>query len=233
MLFMGNCNKKKKKYTDVRTPGLENSPCSVIRSKTALPLSSKTFLRICHDSIGEEYRLEEEIGSGAFSVVYKALHLPTGQYRAVKCIRKTEEFSLSDLNELQVVRSLDHPHIVHCFHFFESSDKYYIISELCEGGKLLDRLCEFSQFSEKDVATLMRQLFSAVAYCHSLSVVHRDLKLDNIFLKDSGSLNLKLGDFGSCGLLDENSRISGYCGTMQYMAREVMMDPEYTSACDI
>ena len=103
--------------------------------------------------------------------------------------------------ELSLLLSLDHPNVVKCFEWFEDrgGEKVFIVTEICTGGELVELLVRKDVAAEKkpkmvDVAS---QILSAVAYCHGLGVVHRDLKLENCLLKDESSDALvKVIDFG-------------------------------------
>jgi len=79
----------------------------------------------------------------------------------------------------------------------------------------------------------MRQIFSAVSYCHEKNVIHRDLKPENILLEETNnSLNIKIADFGSSCILDKNKKLSGCFGSAYYVSPEVLSGP-YTEKCDV
>eukprot|EP00826_Nyctotherus_ovalis_P058284 TRINITY_DN7999_c0_g1_i10.p1 TRINITY_DN7999_c0_g1~~TRINITY_DN7999_c0_g1_i10.p1 ORF type:complete len:449 (-),score=72.14 TRINITY_DN7999_c0_g1_i10:75-1421(-) len=104
---------------------------------------------------------------------------------------------------------------------------------LCTGGELLDRIIGKKFFSERDAAQMMRQLLSAVAYCHSKRVVHRDLKLENLLLSSHAeNASLKIIDFGMAQTFDSDSKMSARIGTPLYIAPEVL-SRSYTEKCDI
>jgi len=104
---------------------------------------------------------------------------------------------------------------------------------LCIGGELLDNMLCKKFFSEKGAANIMRQLLSAVAYCHSKKVVHRDLKLENLlFSSHDKDAALKIIDFGAAQVLNSDIKLSARIGTPLYIAPEVLSG-EYTKSCDI
>ena len=85
--------------------------------------------------------------------------------------------------EINILKDLDHPNIMKVFEFFCNKNAIFIINELCTGGELFDKIVEVKHFSENVAADIMRQLFSAVGFCHEQGVIHRDLKPENILIE--------------------------------------------------
>ena len=77
------------------------------------------------------------------------------------------------LSEIQVLKQLDHPHILKLYEFYQDKKNYYIIMELCTGGELFDHIEKKGSFSEKEAAYVMKQVLSAVRYAHNNKIVHR------------------------------------------------------------
>jgi calcium-dependent protein kinase len=75
---------------------------------------------------------------------------------------------------------LDHPNILKVYEFYQDKDYLYIVTELCTGGELFDRILENKSFSENTSGEIMKQILSAIKYCHKNGIVHRDLKPENI-----------------------------------------------------
>jgi calcium-dependent protein kinase len=86
-------------------------------------------------------------------------------------------------NEIEILKDLDHPNIVKMYEFLEDEKRYYIVTEICKGGELFDEILNRSKFDETDAACVMKQLLSAINYCHQKHIVHRDLKPENILLE--------------------------------------------------
>jgi calcium-dependent protein kinase len=87
------------------------------------------------------------------------VHRDTGATRAVKVLRKSQMDSEEQkmlFNEINILRSLDHPNIVKMYEFFEDDKRYYIVTEICKGGELFDEVINRGKFTEKDAAILMK-----------------------------------------------------------------------------
>lgn len=92
------------------------------------------------------------------------------------CIRYEHDF----FAEFETLRILDHPNIVKLYEIIEHNNHYYLVTEYCEGGQVVNQLKKINRFSEATVATIMREIMAAVVYMHQNNVIHRDMKLENI-----------------------------------------------------
>lgn len=121
------------------------------------------------------YRMGRTLGAGTYGIVREA-DSSTGKV-AVKIILKknVRGNEAMVLDELSMLQNMHHPHIVRFVDWFESRDKYYIVTQLALGGELFDRICEKGRFTEKDAARTIRQVFEAVEYLHQRNVVHRGM----------------------------------------------------------
>jgi serine/threonine protein kinase len=181
-----------------------------------------------------EYRLEDQLGSGAFSSVRLARHVETQLPVAVKIIPKTrrlsESQSASILQEVAFLKQANHPNIISFTDFFEDQSNYYIVMELAPNGSLMEALSAHRIFSEATARRHLCQIISALQYLHNnLQLVHRDLKCENVLL-DAKS-NVKLADFGLSHSLTTLMETS--CGTPAYAAPEVINGGECTEKIDI
>jgi len=136
-------------------------------------------------------------------------------------------------NEIQILKDLDHPNIVKMFEFLEDEKRIYIVTEICKGGELFDEILNRSKFDERDAAIVMKQLLSAVNYCHKNNIVHRDLKPENILLEQDRDLEkIKVVDFGTSLVYDMDRNLDEKLGTAYYIAPEVIKK-SYTEKCDL
>ena len=186
--------------------------------------------------ITQDYEFIKEIGSGAFSKVYKARHKTTKVLRCVKKLSKkdlTEEEKLKLVEEVSIQRNLDHPNIVKVLEFYQNEKYFFIVTEFLEGGELFDRIMECQSFSEEMAANVMEQILSAVLYLHKHGFIHRDLKPENIIFetKDPKS-KIKVIDFGTSCQYEQGSKLKKKLGTPYYIAPEVLKR-YYDEKCDV
>lgn len=132
----------------------------------------------------DDYEVYEKLGEGAFSVVFKARHIATGKFVAIKILRK---YQMDDpqkqavFKEVIIMRQLRHPGIVEYFDFIESEPYYYIIQELINGGEIFGAIVNYTYLSEDLARHIIYQVALAVRYLHEdVGIVHRDIKPENL-----------------------------------------------------
>ncbi|KAF2260193.1 Ca/Cm-dependent protein kinase A [Lojkania enalia] len=181
------------------------------------------------------YRFGKTLGAGTYGIVREA-DCPEGKV-AVKIILKKNVRGNEQMvyDELQMLQRMQHPHIVKFHDWFESRDKYYIVTQLATGGELFDRICEKGKFTEKDAAETIRQVLDAVNYLHHNNVVHRDLKPENLlYLSQDPNSSLVLADFGIAKMLDsKNEVLTTMAGSFGYAAPEVMLKQGHGKPVDM
>ncbi|CAG9334218.1 unnamed protein product [Blepharisma stoltei] len=202
-----------------------------------LKVSQSDFVVENQGKLRDTYRIGSKLGDGAFGSVRKITHRVTGEIRAVKTIHKktlrTEEERQTFFNEVSVLRALDHPNILKLYEFFQDEKNYYLITELCSGGELFDRIINNGSFSEATAAEYLRQILSVLAYCHERNVVHRDLKPENFLLDTTDpDANLKVIDFGTAQFFRPGEILTQKFGTPYYIAPEVLRK-HYDEKCDV
>lgn len=182
------------------------------------------------------YRIGKLLGQGAFGEVRMCVSRNSGETRAVKVLKKSQmdaEEQKMLFNEINILRSLDHPNIVKMYEFFEDDKRFYIVTEICKGGELFDEIISRGKFTERDTAVLMKQLLMCVNYCHKNNVVHRDLKPENILLESNKDFDqIKIIDFGTSLTIDPSKTLDEKLGTPYYIAPEVL-NKKYNHKCDI
>ena len=167
----------------------------------------------------DDYITIQLLGTGKSSEVLLSLHRPTGEYRALKIIKKNLMcFSLT--SEIEILSNLLHPKIIRCFEMLEDQNFYYISSMYCKGKNLLSKFKETNFFEEQELASLVSQILAGVSYCHEQKVIHRDLKLENILFENSETNSLIIADFGLAYRI-KNNLPGDVCGTPSYMAPEI------------
>lgn len=148
-----------------------------------------------------DYALGRTVGRGSSGVVRLAMRVHTREKVAIKIIKKGKCSDLSRLDrEIQSLMAARHEHIVALEEVLESETNIFIVMELCGGGSLVDivRLYPEERMPEETARFYMRQLFAALAFCHKSGICHRDVRLDNLMIDNSGSI--KICDFGHSGV---------------------------------
>lgn len=175
-----------------------------------------------------QYRTGKTLGRGSFSVVKEAIHLDSGLLYACKIINKRFMVGREGMvrNEVEILRKLSygHPNVVTLHDYFETKNNIYLCFNLCTGGELLERIHRRSNFSEPEAATLVKTIFGAIKYIHDNSVVHRDLKPDNLlFDTPAEDAVIQVADFGLGKIMDEQQMylLTEICGTPGYIAPEI------------
>eukprot|EP00929_Paragymnodinium_shiwhaense_P012914 TRINITY_DN120796_c0_g1_i1.p1 TRINITY_DN120796_c0_g1~~TRINITY_DN120796_c0_g1_i1.p1 ORF type:complete len:563 (-),score=150.17 TRINITY_DN120796_c0_g1_i1:273-1961(-) len=176
------------------------------------------------------------LGSGYNGAVLLATSKtsPTQKYavKAFKLSGVTPEKKEELVTEAKIFLGMDHPHIARLVDVYESDDRLSLVMECMEGGELFDRVVKLKTFSQKDAVEATYQMLLAVNYIHGCGVVHRDLKLENFLYERKDGDHLKLIDFGFSKIWDKNTKMELSCGTLSYVAPEVLQK-RYTSQCDL
>jgi len=175
------------------------------------------------------------LGKGNFSEVKLGIEKATGREVAIKIVKKETASHKPEMlkNEVDILLTLDHPHIIKLLDLFDTPDTLYLVMELVTGGELFDRIVAREQYSEQDAREVMRQVFDAIRYIHSKGIVHRDLKPENLLLEsESDDTSIRLTDFGLSRIYT-SEMMSTACGTPGYVAPEILESKGYTSAVDM
>nr|XP_057939850.1 caM kinase-like vesicle-associated protein isoform X1 [Doryrhamphus excisus] len=134
-------------------------------------------------------------------------------------------------NEIMILKLVNHPNILQLIDTFETRKEYFIIQELATGGDVFDWIQDQGNYTEKDASSVIRQVLEAVAYLHSLNIVHRNLKLENLMYYTENNHNkVVLRDFYLSRF--ENGPITEPCGTPEYLAPEVVARHRYGRPVD-
>lgn len=130
----------------------------------------------------------------------------------------------------------DNPHLIKVHEILEDDGRYYIISELMNGGELYDRILQMKKFTEKDVANICIQVLRGLNYMHKKNIAHRDIKPENILLasKDIDKIDIKITDFGFAKCYDpQEGGLTETLGSPLYMAPEIIKKLPYDCSVDI
>jgi len=174
------------------------------------------------------------VGSGMSGPVRLATGKDGNNY-AIKSFKKNGLSSRKRAelkSEAEVYLTLDHPHVAKLEMIYETEEELHLVMEYMAGGELYKRLSKKKRYSEESAASCIRQVMLAVAYLHAHEVVHRDLKLENFLYENEDSDHVKLIDFGFAKFRSRDAKMSQACGSLHYVAPEVL-NHSYTEKADI
>jgi len=186
------------------------------------------------------YKPIKLIGQGHFGLVLSVTHIETNKKMAVKIIKKKKISDDYYLLETKLLKKLNHERIIKLYDVVNTKKYLFIFTELCEGGSLKDFI--ISKYNsnnnyfmkDSECAIIIRNIIQGVEYLANNGIIHRDLKPENIMFRKENDINsLVLCDFGLAGEILGNTFIENKCGTLIFMAPEVIMNRPYDSLVDI
>ena len=183
------------------------------------------------------------MNEGAFGQVRVCQLQRTKDKRAVKIMTKaslSEKHVQEFQNEINLLSEVQHPNIIKVYGSYEDLKRYYIVTDLYQGGELFDFITmegdsEFKNMNEEESAHIMKQLLTAVNVCHSKNIMHRDIKPENIMLhktKPGEPRKIYLIDFGTAIKFEKGENETSYAGTAYYIAPE-MIRGSYDEKIDV
>ena len=172
------------------------------------------------------------LGEGAFGKVRRCRLRDSGKVFALKQMVKSEIVSMGQvehiMQETQVLSKIAHPFVTNKFAGFDTPSNLILLMEFCPGGDLFDQLYKHKSFSLPDTRIYTSQILLPLEYLHDMSIVHRDLKLENVLVSQDGAL--KLTDFGFAKHIKYRSWT--LCGTPEYLAPEIILEKGHGKAVD-
>ena len=182
------------------------------------------------------------IGTGSFGLVISAVKLSTHEKIAIKIVDKKKDIiDISILNnEVNVIKKLNNKRILKIYEVLDTHKYFYIFMELIEGGSLKDLIINRYKnpntnylFRDSECAEIMKGLLESLEYLHKNCIIHRDIKPENIMFKNKDDLSsLILCDFGLAYKMQDEKFISSKCGTILYMAPEMIKNRKYDYLVD-
>ncbi|KAI0703400.1 hypothetical protein BC835DRAFT_1262895 [Cytidiella melzeri] len=195
-----------------------------------------------------DYTLSKTLGAGSMGKVKLAHHNVTGEKLAVKILPRVypgsgmqqasspeaaaKQASKDASKEIRTLREaalsmlLHHPYVCGMREMIVHQHHYYMVFEYVNGGQMLDYIISHGRLRERVARKFARQIGSALDYCHKNNVVHRDLKIENILISQTG--NIKIIDFGLSNLYDPMVHLSTFCGSLYFAAPELLNAKVYT-----
>ena len=229
-------------------------------AKETIKFGKELFVDKSHGAIMDNYDVEKKpLGKGGYGTVFKGINKKTGEARAIKKLSRKgieEDDYVRFLREIELLKKADHPNIIKLYELYESKHSIYLVMEKCDGGELFDDLITRVEnglmYTEKEVAIILKQVMSAVEYCHNNGICHRDLKPENILFSkklkigtgkvdeknnpikvmkvDEKENPIKVIDFGLSQIIKPD--LASKVGTAYYVSPEILAG-KYTEKCDI
>ena len=206
----------------------------------------RNFGNFASKKVYDDLEVGDLIGRGIYGSVRRAVDRKTGDILAVKSILRTkvDENAIKDECDALQVLCGHHPNFPSKLMVYEDSpllksEVTHIVTDIYTGGTLIQAIAQRGLFDEGDWCVFANQLLGAVSFMHSLGVAHRDLKPDNIMLKEPWSPKpgaiptLKIIDFGSTTFCLAHETMKGHVGTKFFSAPEVLRRKPYTKKCDV
>mmetsp|Transcript_28918 Transcript_28918/g.78343 ORF Transcript_28918/g.78343 Transcript_28918/m.78343 type:complete len:530 (-) Transcript_28918:1443-3032(-) len=192
-------------------------------------LKGKTFREI--------YQLNARLKSGSFATVCRGTHRASGKKVAIKCVLRKDLPPNDDAaiyDEVSIMSSMSHPHVVPLIDFFEEKDCYFLVMELMSGGDLFDRIGKKKSYTEDDARDLSVKMLKAMAYCHAHKVAHCDMKPKNLLLmSEEDHSYIKVADFGFAAHCHTEKCLTKQCGTPFFVSPEILMRQPYDQQTDM
>lgn len=183
------------------------------------------------------FEIGERLGRGRFGVVHLARHKASGWVCAIKTLKRREivEHKLQEQvkKELQVQSTLKHPGIVQVWTWLLEQDRLHIVMEFCIGGDLYGMLQKEGKIPLSKACHILLGAVQGLAYLHKNGIVHRDVKAENVLLRENGTS--VLADLGWCAemIKDSNDTRLTLCGTLDYLSPEAIRGEGVSFPCDV
>jgi len=185
----------------------------------------------------DNFKFCSVLGRGHFGKVILARYLNTGEYFAIKALKKGDIIARDEVESLlaekrifEVANSVRHPFLVNMFACFQTSSHVCFVMEYAAGGDLMMHI-HADVFSEPRAVFYTACVVLGLQYLHENKIIYRDLKLDNLLLDTDGYV--KIADFGLCKEgMGFGDRTGTFCGTPEFLAPEVLTETSYTRAVD-
>lgn len=182
----------------------------------------------------DDFTLLKVLGRGAFGKVMLVEKKDTGEWFAMKSIRKEDIIQKDQLEhtrtEKMILEHVNHPYLVNLMYAFQTPSKLFFVMQFCKGGELFQHLRMSRKFEEKRAKFYTAQLTLALGHLHSKDIVYRDLKLENILMDENG--NVCLTDFGMAKILKRNELAMTFCGTPEYLSPEIILNQGCDKSAD-
>ncbi|KAL5196657.1 hypothetical protein ABZP36_000169 [Zizania latifolia] len=207
------------------------------KEKNLGQLSDEEFENAMTENEGvglDDFEILKLVGQGAFGKVFQVRKNGTSEIYAMKVMRKDKILEKNHAEymkaEREILTKVDHPFVVQLRYSFQTKYRLYLVLDFINGGHLFFQLYKQGLFREELARIYTAEIVSAVAHLHDNGIMHRDLKPENILLDAGG--HAMLTDFGLAKEFRGNTRSNSMCGTLEYMAPEIVLGRGHDKAAD-
>lgn len=180
----------------------------------------------------DHYEIYENISNGPSFSIKRVKSKLSNVVRSMKVIKKAyidiEEDRKLFMKEMALLRTMDHPNVLKIFEFYQDEKAFYLISELTKHGDLFDKINKKNgPFDEFTASYIVYQILSAILFCHSNNIVHRDIKAESILIesietevinnKEVEKMNIKLSDFSCARSFSDGKKLTKKMGTVSIL----------------
>ncbi|XP_028391702.1 serine/threonine-protein kinase H1 homolog [Dendronephthya gigantea] len=234
---MGGCIGRKKVEPSSTNTGQKPS----LRTQRSCEKSVKRREIKVNAYVEKKYNIIASIGKGEFGHVLRVEHRQTKIPYAIKIIDISQDLKekANSQSELRILSKVQHKYVIRLYDVIQTPHRLYLVMDLATGGELMDRICLLGKFDECDATSVLSMILEGLRYLHSIGITHRDLKPQNILYYHPGNdSKIIITDFGLSAMRDRTSNPASYlmktdCGTIEYMAPEVITRALYTNAVDM
>ena len=243
---MGCLSAKKEKSDEGKKPNNFDDVLEDIMDIKTVQIKGDMLFSETEGKPSDHYEFKNKMQSGTLATIIRVINKFSGCVRSMKIIKKAfidlQEDEKNFMKEIAILRTLDHMGILKIYEFYQDDKCFYLIMEFCAEGDLFEKIQKEAPFNEYTACHIIYQVLSAIVYCHSSNIVHRDIKADCILIESTENVtyngqsfplyHIRLSDFSSARSFNTKKKLTKKIGTSYFIAPEVL-NRNYNEKCDV